>query len=196
MSFRVAHKEYERMVHVTDLMLSAHSTLRDRNRLVGQLLILAIIVLSILGLLGAFVEGERRLDFVVTARYQIWLGVLSALIFFLAMVDLVVDWRGRARLHADAAGRLGELKLKLRGAQLGDDWATSDSVDLATEFAGTMAAIVEIPDRKFNGLKAKHLRKVEISRRLSNRPGARIWWLRYELLRDGFSRKHADDDDS
>jgi len=45
-----------------------------------------------------------------------------------------------------------------------------------------MSAIVPITDRRFVRLKAKHKRKVAMSRTLDRRPNAPLWWLRLCLL--------------
>jgi hypothetical protein len=69
----------------------------------------------------------------------VFLAWLAALTFFVALIDLVVDWRRRAWAHSNSATRLGELSVT-HGQALPDaaeDW-TVDGVDLAIEYERVM----------------------------------------------------------
>lgn len=173
---RLGRADYNRRLRRIDMMITAHSVLRDRRRLWARLLTLGILALSILGLALAF-TGDREVTVLgVSARLQVWVGSISAAIFFLALVDLQVDWKGSARSHAEAFDRLAELKAKFMGAEVDDAGAESE-VDLRQEYERSMAVIVPLSDRKFVRLKARHLRKVEVSRLLDTHPGTPVLML-------------------
>lgn len=107
---RLTRADFERRFRRIDMMITAHSVLRDRRRLWARLLTLAILGLSIVGLALAFVGDREVTALGVSARLQVWVGSISAGIFFLALLDLQVDWMGTARSHSDAAHRLAELR--------------------------------------------------------------------------------------
>jgi hypothetical protein len=110
-------------------------------------------------------------------------AALSALTFFLALTELVTDWKQAAWQHGDAAGRLATLKATFARATVdAATGATLTGVDLVADYDATMATLpVQIPDNKFNRLKARHLRKVEVSRALSASPGTSEALVRFRV---------------
>jgi hypothetical protein len=182
--------DYNRRFRVLDQMLTGHSIERDRFVRRSTALTLTIIALSIVATMVAFISGERDVDFgVVTMTVQTSVGLLSAFIFFLGLLDLKVDWRQRAWSHEQAVDRLAELKAKYRAAKTVGDEVSLDGVDLLHEYDMTMEAIVAVPEGRFLALKARHKRKVAISRLLDTRPGTPVPWLRLTLLVDGLRNR-------
>jgi hypothetical protein len=172
-------RELKRMRRVTDSMLSSHSALRDRYRRRSQSLTLLIIALSIAAASVSFASADRPLTILyVSARLSRWVAVVSLLIFFLAMVDLVIDWRRRTLQHDEAARRLGDLKARLRVPQIVGDRVETAGADPRPEYERTMAMIPPIPDRQFAPLKARAAYKVELSKAIDDHHGAPTWWLR------------------
>jgi hypothetical protein len=170
------------MWNVVDLMTDGHSVLRDRYRAWSLTLTLAILALSVAATALAF-AGEPRVTFIVTARLPVFVGVLACLIFFFTLVDLQFDWRSKSRSHEAAARELARFKSTLRDA--GSRIEHGDTVDLTSDYQRTMGGLVEISDRKFLRLKARHLRKVEVSKRIAERPGTPVWIHRAQLFREG-----------
>jgi hypothetical protein len=121
----------------------------------------------------------------VHAAGTTWIAVLGALTFFLTIVELVVEWRRRAWSHADAARRLAVLKSQFRRATVQANGVESDGTDLDAAYDDTMAAIVEIPNRDFVPLKARHRRKVALSRLIDQHPGAPRLYLACLVRLDG-----------
>jgi hypothetical protein len=189
---RLTRADFDRRFRRIDMMITGHSVLRDRRRAWARLLTLSILGLSIVGLALAFVADREVTVSGLSARFQVWVGSISAAIFFLALIDLQVDWKGTARSHAEAADRLAELKAKFAGAQV-DDTSAESEVDLQQEYERTMAAIVPLPDRKFTRLKAKHLRKVEVSRILDTHPGTPVLVLQLIVLWRGLRPRDRSD---
>jgi hypothetical protein len=182
-------EEYRRRRDVVDMMLSAHSVLRDRYERRSTGLTLLIMGLSVAAAGVAFISGERHATIgPFSARVQVWVGLLTSLIFFLAILELLVDWRRRAWAHDEATQRLSDLKATFRRARREGDVVRSD-VDLVDTYDHTMDALgalrVRIPDSQFNRLKARHWRKVEISRRTSARPQRLLLLHRLDVLREG-----------
>lgn len=188
--------ELRRMWRVVDQMATAHSVLSDRYRALSLGLTLSILALSILATALGF-AGEPEVTILVTARLPVFVGALSGTIFFLTLVDLQYDWRSKAREHRDAAAELARMKTHLRDAKTRLE--AGEDVELAERYQSTMDALADIPDHKFLRLKARHQRKVEISKRISARPATPVWLHRLQLLQEGLRRPlpaRADDGDA
>ncbi|MDX6608228.1 MAG: hypothetical protein QOF85_153 [Solirubrobacterales bacterium] len=167
------------------MMLSAHASLSERYRRRSTALILAVMALSILSATLALQDDESVSIAIVDLSSTEWLAALAGVIFFLSISELVLDWRGRAWSHEDAVTRLGKLKGEFRRADVTHDAVQTDGVDLDVEYDQTTSAVVEIPNSSFNRLKAEHRRKVAISRRIDEAPGAPLWLLRWRVFRAG-----------
>jgi hypothetical protein len=186
--------EVDRMWRVVDTGLSAHSILRDRYRRRSRALTLLVAALSIAATAFALVPGTAIIP-VREWRVPLatGLGVLTATIFFLALADLVLNWDRLAWGHKDAVRRLGEVKAKLRSAKVVGvaDLSDADAVDLRALYNQTMADVIEIPERQFLRLKAKHNRKVAVSRLIDSHPGGPLWYLRLLAMLHGLRRQDA-----
>ena len=185
-------RELKRMRRVTDSMLSSHATLRDRYRRRAQSLTLLIIGLSIAAASLSFASDEGSITiFDLEASLSRWVAVLSLLIFFLGMVELVIDWRRRALEHDEAARRLADLKARLRGPQIVGERVETGGIDARAEYDRTTGMIPPIPDRQFAPLKARAAYKVELSKAIDEHRGAPIWWLRLLVRWRGVRGKSA-----
>lgn len=180
-------EEYRRKFRVLDMMLSGHSSLCERYRRRSITLILTIMALSILAATLALKDEDSVRILFVNLESTEWLAIFSGLIFFLSISELVLDWRGRAWAHEDASRRLGKLKGEFRRAEVGAEVVKSDGVDLDLEYDHTTSAIIEIPNSSFNRLKAKHRRKVEISKRLDTSPGTPLLLLHWRIFKEGIA---------
>ncbi len=178
----VQQAEFRRQRRVVDQALTMHAVLRDRYHRKANVVTLAILGSSVAGLSFAFVPGEAEVSLLgATALRSTWLGLLAAVIFFLSLVELKIDWRGLAWAHGDAARQLGELKAAYRRV---GDWtlaAQADLIALSRHYGEVFARIQEIPDRKFAALKQLHVKKVALSKAIDAAPGRPLWLLRLQL---------------
>lgn len=181
--------EYRRKFDVLDMMLSSHASLRQRSRRRWLALTLTVMALSILAATLALADDTRVEVLFVDLDTKGWLAVVAGMIFFLSIVELLVDWRGQAWAHGDATHRLAELKGQFRRAQVGAERVDTDGVDLGEAYDATMSALVEIPNSSFNRLKAKHRRKVAVSKLLDETPGAPVLLLRWRVFRAGLANR-------
>lgn len=171
--------EFERMWRVLDMTITGHSILRDRFQRRERAITLTIMALSIVVASLAFVNGQSRVTLLgKEANLATWVGSLSAGIFFLALLDSLVDWKRSAWAHEDAALRLSELKSKFRRAIVEEDTVETGGIDLRSEYEATMENVAVIPESTFLALKAKHLRKVAVSRLIDDHPGAPLAFVR------------------
>jgi hypothetical protein len=186
-------EEFRRKRRVVDQTLTGHSLLRDRYERRALVLTLVIIALSIVATSVAFLSGESTVSiFGVGARVQIWVGVLTATIFFLTLVDLRVDWRQRAGAHDEAARRLGRLKGVFRVPTVRDGLVDAH-VDLNAAYDTTMEELPPIPDKRFLWVKAKHARKVRASKLLDRHAGAPVWYVRLLAMWQGIRGARQDE---
>jgi hypothetical protein len=164
-------------------MLTAHAILRDRYSRRATTLDLATLGVSVILCLTTFVDPDAlRLANVSPEEARVILGVSSAVVFFLALVQLRVDWKARAAGHQRACEKLARLKADYR--RLATATVPPGSVDSSQVFEQADRVLEElapIPDREFISLKARHRRKVEVSRFLDRYPGAPILLLRATL---------------
>jgi hypothetical protein len=166
-----AKDELTRQRRLTDQGLTMQARLRDRNRLVGTVLICTMLIASLVGVAFAFAGSGVRVTLLgITAARATWVGWLTVAIVAMTLVELVVDTRGAAQRRADAVRVLAALKAEYRvPPPVGEEVATARR--MSERYAQAMETIPPIPEQSFNRLKAVHLRKVEVSKLLSKNPG-------------------------
>lgn len=179
-----------------DQAASMQASLRGAYSAVGVTLAVVVLVLSAVALAFAFAGGDAPVTILgVSARRATWLGWLAIGIFSLTLVDLLTDPRGAARRRAEAVKAYASLKDDIRSART-DSEPPPDAVERASErYAQVSAAAPPVPNVLFNHLKARHLRKVAISRLLTQRPGTSVRAARKALkasLRDRQSARRPD----
>lgn len=176
--------ELSRKFRVLDQTLSMHATLRDRYAERALLVDLLLLVCSVMFCATAFATDTALSHFGPTpdqVRYV--LRVFSVLAFMLSVLSLRIDWKGKSATHRDAAAKMSRavaLFRKLRGAD--GTWPQECSAELDAVYSEAMLNSVPVPDAIFVKLKARHLRKVELSRMLDSNPGSPILLLRLLLL--------------
>ena len=191
---------FDREWNVVDTMVTAHSILRDRYERRATGLTLLVMALSVVATGVAFISGEPETSIgPFTARVQVWVGVLTCIIFFLSIVDLQVEWRRRAWAHEEAVRRFSDLKAKYRHGERDGEIVHAD-LDLTAEYERTWDAVaalrVAIKDSQFTKLKQKHWRKVEISKRISKRPQRPRMLHRLDVLCEGIPKKPRSEDET
>lgn len=184
------------MYRVVDQMLTAHSALRDRflRRALG--LDLAILIPSAILVAGLFVDPEiARRVLPAKANTTLVLGIVSLIVFAASIVQIKVDWAGKAALHGKAFDALLSIKHALgRLHRIEDEsqWESEFRVIRSTyELVGSLTVL--IPDAEFLRLKRKHLLKIAVSKLLDKRPGAFAWYLRLTIILRDIRKHHADE---
>jgi hypothetical protein len=143
--------------------------------------------LSVLGLSTwlvalAFVEpriGISLTPFKIDA--QIWGGLLATFTFFLAIVQLKTDWKGRSDAHRRTLDLYAEVKREagyLLASGALDDTAVRR---VLARYDMASAVGVAIPERDFLPQQKRHLVKIEVSKRLDTMPGSSLWLARIRL---------------
>lgn len=177
--------EIERIRGVADMMCSAHANLRDRyawKSLVLDLLILAIATWLIA---LAFVGPAVNISLTpIDIKPQIWSGLLAVTTFFLTLVEMKLNWKGRSEAHSQSLGLYSEVKLEANQVlalcrELEE--AAYRNLLVRNGLASTLGA--KISEREFLRQKKHHLTKVALSKYLDSHPmssilitKARLWW--------------------
>jgi len=170
----------ERAVRVSDQSCTAYAILRDRYRRFSTALDLMILVLS--AWLTAMVFVQPEIGIQLSPRgvsKDLWIGLLSIAAFCLSLVQLQVNWKGRAISYQLAATALSGFVKEFRPI-LGAATVTQAQVGLA-RYQVLSDSLEPIPDSKFLALKQAHAVKVEMSKHLDQYPGASLSLLRFRL---------------
>ncbi|MCL4199325.1 MAG: hypothetical protein KJZ69_17680 [Phycisphaerales bacterium] len=172
-------KEIAREYRVAQQTLSMHADLRDQYARLGLGVEILLLVFTALVSTTTF-AGD---DFYKTLHIapdlgRLFLGVASAVAFSGSLVLLLIDPRGRSARHGEIAGKWSALVLEFRRYKLENDtWPEDRARELADAYAETCDMCSPIPERKFNSLKSRYLRKVEVSRLKDRHPGCPIMVL-------------------
>ena len=107
--------EVDRVLRVSDMLVTAHANLRER--FARRALILDLTVLGVSVWLTAVIFVEPRLNIKLTPFHldpNIWVGLLGVFAFFLSIVQLRVDWKGRSDAHKRSFDLYWEVKNQCR----------------------------------------------------------------------------------
>ncbi|MCP5299076.1 MAG: hypothetical protein H6954_05165 [Chromatiaceae bacterium] len=185
-------KELGKVSRIADMLCTAHNIERDRYRRRALLLDIALMLASLYLVSMAFVDPGIE-SFLVPLNFnaKFWTGAVAVIIFGLSIVQLLVNWKGRAdahdrsfRMYADAKSSCAE-HLYGSGPISKEDYnRVRARYDMASEIG------FHIPDNRFARLKQKHVQKVCISRDLDARPFMSISWSIVKFWwRDNFGEK-------
>lgn len=172
----VAQKELARQYRVAKQTLAMHCDLRDWYSWLGFSVEVTLLAFSAIVSATTF-SGD---DFFKSLRLtpdtgRLMLGITSVIAFAGSLVLLVLDPRGRSATHADAATQWTNVVFRFRALRFDDDtWPPDVVKKLDATYAKACKTAAPIPDGKFNRLKSRYLRKVEISKLKETFPGCPI----------------------
>lgn len=176
----------ERTLRVADQSCTAYAILRDKYReralAVDILILLASTWLTSL----SFVRDDIAV-LVTPGNFSkdFWQGLLSITVFSFSLLQLQVNWKGRAQLYLQAGTTLSAFVKEYRPVAASADEATQRSALI--RYQVLTDALEPVPESQFLSLKRRHKIKVEISTILDTKPGASITMLRVKMwLRDNF----------
>jgi len=176
--------ELSRKFRVLDQTLSMHTILRDRYAQRALAVDLLLLACSVVFCASAFASDTVLSRFgrpPEEIRYL--LRFFSVLAFMLSILSLRVDWKGKSAAHRDAATKMSRAIASFRKYRGADGtWPPESSAELDAIYWEAMHNSAPVPDALFVKLKARHLRKIELSRMLDSNPGCPILLLRLILL--------------
>lgn len=181
--------ELDRIRRVSDLLCTAHATLRDRYSRRAFLLDI-IILLSSAWLTALSFLDPRFNRWLVPFDFDpsLWIGLLGVITFGLTLVQFKTDWKGRSEAHKRSFGMYVEVKREA-------SYLLSSPVDIPFRDFQRLAARYDmasdvgtgVPEKDFLRLKRAHKLKIEASRALDEKPGMSIaWYYVRAFYRDNF----------
>jgi hypothetical protein len=181
--------EFERIRRVSNMLCSGHADLRDRYSRYAFILDISILALSTWIVTLAFIDPKLAPS-VTPFKFdpQLWTGVLGTITFFLSILQLRVDWKGRADSHNRSLEVYAEVK-RLTNHLLGSegDLDCKNCEDVLSRYHMATTVGASIPEREFLRQKKRHLTKVGISKFLDSHPSASVLLLRIKFwFRDNF----------
>jgi hypothetical protein len=187
---RGLREELERIRRVSDTLCTGHAGLRDRYT--RRALILDLCFLGLSSWLVALAFVEPRINLQLTPfglDSQIWLGVVSVATFFLTIIQLKTDWKGRADAHKRTFDIYAEVKREAGYLLATQDIDETSCRRVLSRYDMASAVGVPIPEGEFLSQKRRHLVKVALSKHLDTHPSASItlsrirFWIRDNILR-------------
>lgn len=148
---KVFREELERVRRASDMLTTGHSALTERfNR---RAVLLDISILGISLWLTAIVFVKPHLNVMLTPFKldpQLWVGLLGVFCFFLSIVQLRVDWKGRSDAHKRTCNLYAEVKRECGYLLTSEEQITEEKsrrvlarYDMATD------AGVSLPEKEF-----------------------------------------------
>lgn len=189
------HDELERIRRVSDTLCTGHAGLRDR--FARRALFLDICVLGLSSWLVALAFVEPRINVRLTPfgwDSTIWIGVLGVATFFLTLVQLKTDWKGRADAHKRTFDIYAEVKREAGYLLAAGDIEDTACRRVLSRYDMASAVGVAIPEREFLPQKRRHKVKVALSKHLDAHPSASLILTRFRFwIRDNFPDRPSGD---
>ena len=172
--------EVRRRYRVADMMITMHSTLRDRYR--RRSVALDSVIFSSSVLIAALAFGDRSLVEwlrLTTESTRLAIGTVAIVTFLASLMAWMVDWKGKADAHDRAASAYTSAKFRL--APIDASTGERDMEQVLLLYEEIARSTVPVPDSAFLKLKSEHLMKIRLSRLLDRSPGASIRCLKFRL---------------
>lgn len=177
-------KEMDRHCRVLDQTISMHSVLRDRYAWRAGTIDIVLLACSVVFCATTFVDRSVLASIGLAAdKLRIILGIASILAFFASLVALRVDWKGRSVRHAEAVKDMSRALALFRALREDDGtWPSRRRAELQRAYWDAMNNNEQVPASQFLSLKARHLRKVTISKWLDENPGCPVLVMKAILM--------------
>jgi len=184
--------EYIRQKGILNMMITAHSSLRDKYSFISKLFDSSLVIAAVFlnALVFASDEFYKALNLNAESS-KLGLGIVSVVLFALSILGLILNTKQKAENHSQASQQLFNL---LSESRIIDDLTDGEyknrEIDsFIKKYCQITAFLVPIPSRKFNRLKSKHLRMVEFSKYISKHPNEihliqKLSFFRNSLKRD------------
>lgn len=192
----ISSKEIDRQYRVLRQTLSMHSMLRDEYAWKAKLSKISLLGCSVIFCVTTLASDDLYKTFsIVPSGGHIILGIASVVAFILSLMLMIIDLKGQAALHRQAAERWSDVLAKYRKFRNEDDtWPEAVRTDLDFIYWEADRYSVKIPANRFNGLKSRYLRELAVSELKSSYPGCPILFLnifvRYRSIMDVLREKH------
>lgn len=166
--------ELGRKYRVINMMITMHSIMHHKYKtksLIGSIFfLLAAIVLNVFTFFDYRYISFIGLD---ESSIKIIIAIISFFIFLLSVIFILIEWSKKSEQHIQSLNQLSRLLNKLRTIQKTEDTSEfNHKTELFDElYSQVFETIPKIPDNKFNSLKARHYKKVELSKFIDKHKG-------------------------
>lgn len=168
-------EQVEKTRKKSDLLCSAHANLKDKYSLWAILLDSFLLTSSALLALHILADKEMLSRFSPFGiQYETLLGSLSIIVFILSVLELRVDWKGKAQSHAKSLALYAEVKRELGYALSSNRLIKADVRRVMSKYDMAAELGSSISERDFLVQKKKHVAKIRMSKYLAERPSANI----------------------
>jgi len=183
----VTQKELARQFRVLDQMISMHNVLAQRFLRLSLILDISLLTFSVIFCATTFASDDFFLFLGLTPRsVKLVLGITSVMAFLAAVLSLRVDWKRSEARHREAVQKLTACIAQFRETRLASgEWPDGKAIQLSRLYRDTANGIIPIADRLFPSLKAKHLRKVALSKLIDTHYGIPVFVLRIVIALRG-----------
>lgn len=177
-------RELDRQFRVLGQTLSMHSVLRGRYAWRAGAIDIVLLACSVVFCATTFVDSSVLASIGLAAnRLRIILGIASTLAFFASLVALRVDWKGRSVRHAETVKDMSRALALFRDLREDDGtWPSRRRAELQRAYWDAMNNNEQVPASQFLSLKARHLRKITISKWLDKNPGCPVLVMKAILM--------------
>jgi len=175
--------QISKSVKKIDQRITSHCILHERYSILSFisdfLLIISSIILTVLAideyLLSKIFHLEHH-----TIRILIIVFTLITLIY--TIMAWKIDWKGKAFKHDQASRTLSQIKLEGKAALERSE--TEFLISFQDKCTHIQTLLIEIPEKSFLKLKAKHKRKVELSKFIDRHEGLPFYliYLKFNIL--------------
>lgn len=178
-------KELERLRRIADQLCTAHSIERERFHCRAKALDIIVMLGSLYLVSMAFVDPVINNALTpLGLNPVIWIGMVAITVFGFSIIQLIVDWKGRADAHGRSLSMYAEAKSNCIEALNGTAQVSKEIYNgISTRYNMASDIGIHIPDSRFLKLKQKHLVKIEISKQLDSNPSLcfplarmKLWW--------------------
>lgn len=169
----VSDSEIAREYRVLRQNMSIHAALRDEYTRKAKAAEIVLLISSLIFGVTTFAGNNFFSFFGVSAEVgSIFLGIASIAALTSSLIILVIDWKGQAALHNEATGRFHEVLQQFRVHRTSQgSWCEDQKPSLAAAYEDLHRNTINIPNRRFSGLKARYLHQVETNTLKDSHPG-------------------------
>ena len=165
---------------VIDMMITMHSILAHKYNTRSKMIDISMFGVSILLVASTFFDPNILVDLKIDeSSSKIIIGSSSIFIFFMSIISLIVDWKGRAMQHKEAFSALLRLKIEKKDIKQNYDSFDDNRIrEFLSRSSLVMGQLIPIPDSHFNSLIAEHYNKVGLSKYIKKNSGSAFFFVR------------------
>ncbi|MBN2571865.1 MAG: hypothetical protein JXA68_07025 [Ignavibacteriales bacterium] len=177
--------ELDRKYDVVNMMITMHSILYQRYKTLDLAFKVMFLVTAIILNVITFMDFDL-IPFIIydEKNFRIWLNVFTFSVFILSVIFLLIEWQKKSDRHLHAKNSLTKLQNEIRTlSSRSDSLRTNAEVERLNEYyCTTFESISVIPERKFNKLKARHYKKLEMSKFIDKNKGKPYFVIKIKFL--------------